>query len=1352
MHRTPSLVRALAEYGRDKAWGAGAGQHDESARQLQRGLKRVERAWGPAAWRAVARGSALAGCSARRSAAGVVEVALQLDHACDVAAVLLPHNAPQLCAGRDVFRAAADDGGCGELLAATCVAHRAAGSSVLTVPLPLRDGCGGDGTRAYRGRLAVTVALRDSGAGGAVFEKTGRCAVPAVPCIVAAEQTHAARTRRSSRGRGRSGIDSDDFEVFQAPGATSYTATVRVVCSAGVGAVRWAVLGPVPGAAAVAAGRAAVPPRTPPPSLPPPKAASRLHPKANRVDLRRPRQQRRRGASGRATPLSPLSRDRHDDSTPDVATVSVCLPDLPADTPCTLVLHGEYVVAATATAAEAACEETAKEELHWGCAVSSPPVASPVALAPPPAALTEPVEVCLSSSPWGEEQGAGTVPVAAAAAAPCTSTISYVVMAASSPVDVGRGGAGWAAQDDSSSESSGDVGSGGQRGARGSRRRPSDTLTEQALRTHGLIASSVDGTRTLQSLHETGGDSPSGLMGNVLNWKKRRRTFGGFFSKAGNSAAPGGEPSSPAAHSPVEGAEFFVQDNPHLGTASRSDAGAARERNAATATVATAWVGAVQGGARRHSVAATDGSNPSADPSSPPASLAAASTAELPPQAPPAVRFKPRVRLCTGITRALRKIFHEHLIAMCPAEKQVELPPRPYCVHPREATTVGSYGSKSFVAFTDAYRSAITAVNEIVSNRTSSSSSSTAAATSSTAVSSGKRRKSTSAVWGTLQGVSMVQALALLCGGGRGPWRVAWYTFVVLVLLGGEGQLSVARGAREAFDEAAQPITTPLELYALLRRMNGGTHLSTDSLWKSFFLGGAPSTAEALLATLNRTDQMAVLGHDSELHPAIHLRVHYRSGVTKGARCDALFWSTSRVVLLRYFLRLLTHCAGRRAGRRERARQCIEYAFAMNLDLYRRYYGSFVVHHRWCRDYQTTFLKNKQLVWRTNAAQVVRYWKKLLLLVALRRKAKIFGYKVEKIRILNERRLVKSLVLHRYYYGVWRRWVSKQLAHRAIESFCRGLSDDIFRCMRRWIAYARLRRRERCEVADMLQATQRGLARRCYLRFRALAVERRALRARKAAAAQYALLCEANEARRALQALLTHAADRERAYAAALVQRAVRGRLLGVPPAVRRLCYLRPPALQPPLPGIPVAETGRLAVPSETPVETCLGSVYFTAVPALQLPSGGASGSGEDPNFVAAARMGAKMLACRTRAAQARNADVQQMRDASDVLKEMRDANPKVWAGRRIAQWWRPMLKRRRREREQRELSEEAAAVTMQEAAGKRLQEQEEERMLQMLLRQADENEDPDYVEPQRRDNRALEEILGRGMPAAVAV
>ena len=659
-------------------------------------------------------------------------------------------------------------------------------------------------------------------------------------------------------------------------------------------------------------------------------------------------------------------------------------------------------------------------------------------------------------------------------------------------------------------------------------------------------------------------------------------------------------------------------------------------------------------------------------------------------------KFKPSFPLCTRSTRTLRKLFHEH--SMVQSTEVDHSFSKPFLITARQTIQIGYYGSKSYICFIDTYRRALTALHDVCS-----------------------MKKGGCAMLEPLKGISMVNLLNLIAIkrqrlprkrfsysevreggdllGGHSGWELSLWGWMVVACVT-EKHLKFVYKIRKLFEEA-KAIGTEEKFYALLKAINNERHLPTDSLWRAFF-APAPSMAEIILAVADRSVQMAVLGHDAEVSPGLHLRVLCRSGMKRVQVCTKLVNSTAKILLLRYFVRLLTHCASKRTHRRGRARKCLEFSFALNIELYKRYFGIFSRHHQWCKDYQSTFQKSKQLMWKTNSEQVVRFWRKLLGLVALRRKRKIFSYKLEKMRVLNERKIRTSLVLHRKYYSIWLRWRSE----RRKMAFISQLSDpQLLPLFRKWVSWARKAHKKRVLIPELLSSSTHSLLLRYFRNMCAYMIENRAKIAKDAAWEQYLSLLDTQKARQAAQDLLSYADLREREYAAVLLQRWTRRR---IHPKQYMFFEVFPPNSHlPPLEGIAPSDTklpgARIWFRNDEEQKRRGSQPAFQSIALIRKMARGARQDGN---------AGAK--------------SVKQVGFASQLRKM---ANPQAVAVGKIEKWWKPMKRRNQLYRDEVKMTQEAHNLFISKAAEKRVLEHKNEKELQELIKIADQDEhDESYM------------------------
>ncbi|KAJ9458518.1 hypothetical protein DIPPA_13490 [Diplonema papillatum] len=435
--------------------------------------------------------------------------------------------------------------------------------------------------------------------------------------------------------------------------------------------------------------------------------------------------------------------------------------------------------------------------------------------------------------------------------------------------------------------------------------------------------------------------------------------------------------------------------------------------------------------------------------------------------AAPALRFKAAVAarrpFTAALVRRVRREFHDLRTRALSAP----VPPRASDMPGGQEVVVAACGTGQFVAFLDTYHRSVAHVNEA------------SLATPSDPPAPTCRRLS------PLKVDCLIPMLCFLSSGRpkeSGPWRLPWFGFLVLCTVS-ERDIGLVRDLRKLHDEFVEEHGPPTELssfHAAARHVNSGQPLPLDSLWHAFCAprpgggGGGLPFAAVLLAVYPCPLQFAVLGEARGActgAPLLAARRRARDTLAKGRH---LMRGAVRCLIRRYFMRFIVHAVQRRNKRNRQLYQCLIIAESAVLSLCRRYWDLFKNFYAWCADYQHRMVISKRLMWKTQALHLGGYWVKLRSHALSKRRRRLFLYKLERIRIVHERQVLRSNVVQRRYYTHWTRWLVNRHKKLQLYDFVlrmrSGLAEQYYGSWLRMVAVRREGRLDRLRHAAELRA------------------------------------------------------------------------------------------------------------------------------------------------------------------------------------------------------------------------------------------------------------------------------------------
>eukprot|EP01064_Diplonema_japonicum_P021400 TRINITY_DN30940_c0_g1_i1.p1 TRINITY_DN30940_c0_g1~~TRINITY_DN30940_c0_g1_i1.p1 ORF type:complete len:860 (+),score=131.08 TRINITY_DN30940_c0_g1_i1:1315-3894(+) len=393
--------------------------------------------------------------------------------------------------------------------------------------------------------------------------------------------------------------------------------------------------------------------------------------------------------------------------------------------------------------------------------------------------------------------------------------------------------------------------------------------------------------------------------------------------------------------------------------------------------------------------------------------------------------------LSQGVVKKLQRVFIDAL-----AQTWMEYePPGPQHITPRTTLHICSPKASSFLRFIDTYTKAVFLFYDHL----------------------GTTRQ-------PLKTPQLIATLDILsCAPSpQARWGLYWYSFLLLVC-----------SPQEVFERYLKPLKlmcsqqshwerTHSGYYNLLKTLNGG-HLTLDSLWKSFFVPGRkPSFAEVVFSLYPRTYQIAIIGKFKEVKASVHLQAYERVVKRKVRMGFALLMSTRCSVLNRYFVLLLGYAMQQQKRRTHQYRLAFELMQSSNTFLINKYYGKLKGHYLWCKEYHDRVKNSKVLMWKTNIETIHRYWRKLQYVVQTKRKRKIFLYKLEKIRVVHDRKLRKSDLLHKFYLK-WLKWLLWKQQTLLLYVLLRSIRSEIKRnSFKKWLQWTVVKRATRLDSLAVL--------------------------------------------------------------------------------------------------------------------------------------------------------------------------------------------------------------------------------------------------------------------------------------------
>eukprot|EP01063_Lacrimia_lanifica_P013294 TRINITY_DN19922_c0_g1_i1.p1 TRINITY_DN19922_c0_g1~~TRINITY_DN19922_c0_g1_i1.p1 ORF type:complete len:1266 (+),score=399.71 TRINITY_DN19922_c0_g1_i1:88-3885(+) len=372
-----------------------------------------------------------------------------------------------------------------------------------------------------------------------------------------------------------------------------------------------------------------------------------------------------------------------------------------------------------------------------------------------------------------------------------------------------------------------------------------------------------------------------------------------------------------------------------------------------------------------------------------------------------------------SLVRALRRLFVDHAARSGGREWDDA---RPHQIDPRTSIRVGTYRQKSFLRFMGVYHEAVSVRNDFLQDVHPVRLANPAAGF----FVEPRTGKAKGSVPGPMKSQSLLASLSLLCGG-NGPWDLTWYSFLLLLSLETRHVNTLLYPLRHVLERRG--VEDAQGFFDVLTLLNG-RYPPLDSLWK-LFVKPRPHPSEVLFAMLPRKQQLALMHRAGEAAPEHRHRAHHKLVKARVILSLRLYGQTLLALLRRYFILFLSYSFTKRTRRMNQQHKGLCLSETNHIHILRRYYDRMMRHHEWCKEYFDTVKKSKDLMWRTNEELVHRYWRKLAGLMDVRRKRKIFTYRLGTLRIMNDRRVVASKRLHSEYYH---RWLEYMRARKKVDS------------------------------------------------------------------------------------------------------------------------------------------------------------------------------------------------------------------------------------------------------------------------------------------------------------------------------